>query len=103
MAIEHVVPWSRIRASQINNVIDAVNQNTEDIEDIVQSSSVVPFQHTQSVPSSTWSGTHGLNRIPRAVVIDSSGQVMLADVTFPDLNTFLVVHGQPTTGSIHFL
>lgn len=101
--ITHVIKGKPLKADHQNLLIDRVNQNTANIQALSEASVTYPLTYTQSTPAATWSGTHNLNRVPRAVVTDSAGQVMLADITFPDLNTFVVVHGQPTTGAVHFL
>jgi hypothetical protein len=103
MSIPHVPVKGVIRASHQNLLVDQVNQNTEDIAELQAVSSVAAFTHNQSAAAATWSGTHNLNRYPRAVVLDSDHNVLIADVTFPTLNTFVVTHGQPTAGSVHLL
>lgn len=45
------------------------------------------YVHTQSVPSDTWTITHGLQFIPSITIVDSAGTVVEGSYNYPDANT----------------
>jgi hypothetical protein len=47
----------------------------------------VSYVHTQSVASSTWTITHGLNFIPNITVVDSGGTVVEGSYNYPSATT----------------
>lgn len=103
MTIPHVVPGVLITAAEQNDLIDQVNETAEAVGDLVAASDALPYTHNQNSAAATWSGSHNLGRYPRAVVLDSDRNVMIADIQYPTINTFVVVHASPVSGSIHFL
>lgn len=40
------------------------------------------YQFVQSVPATEWTFTHGLNRYPSIVVVDSAGTTIIPDVEY---------------------
>ena len=58
------------------------------------------YEHTQISAAATWTITHALGRFPSAVRVLVGSQEVLADVEDADVNTTVVVHGQPTTGRV---
>lgn len=61
----------------------------------------VTYLHTQGVAASTWTISHHLGTVPDVVIVDVSGQQLLAEIHYPDVNTTVVVHGQPYAGSAY--
>jgi hypothetical protein len=58
------------------------------------------YTHTQTIPNATWTIIHNLGFRPQvAVVID--GEEVLADVSWPDLNTVIVTLDIPRMGQAH--
>lgn len=53
--------------------------------------------HTQSSPSASWIINHGLGRYPVVEVI-VGGELVMADISFIDVNNIAVVFAQATTG-----
>lgn len=53
--------------------------------------------HVQSEPGANWSVTHSFGREPNVVVLIDN-EYVIADVTYPDLNTVVIGFGEPQTG-----
>lgn len=58
-------------------------------------------EFAQAAPASFWRITHGLGFRPNVSVIDSAGDVCLADVAWPDAATVIVTFGAPTSGTAY--
>lgn len=56
------------------------------------------YTHYQSSPSSLWTVTHSLGKIPAVSILDSAGTVYLAEIKHLDANSFTVSLGQSMTG-----
>jgi hypothetical protein len=54
--------------------------------------------HEQAAPAAVWTIEHGLGTKPNVLLVDETGQQLLAEVHFSDDNTVVVIHGAPTTG-----
>ncbi len=102
MTVPHVTKGNLIDADDQNFLIDTVNEAVEDIAELQSASTTAPYSYEQSTPAATWSGTHGLNRYPRATVV-VEGRMVLVDIEYPSLNTFAITFAEPTAGSVHFL
>lgn len=48
------------------------------------------FIHEQGVSSATWTINHNLNKFPAVSVVDSAGNEIIAEVSYPDKNTCIV-------------
>ena len=62
--------------------------------------SLVRVDHGQSTPAVTWTVNHNLGRRPHTEVYDPAGQLLLADVEHPDVNTVVITHAEPAAGSV---
>ncbi len=102
MTVPHVTKGSLIDADDQNFLIDTVNEAVEDIEELRSVSTAAPYSYDQVTPAATWSGSHNLNRYPRATVV-VGGRMVLVDIEYPTLNTFAITFAEPTAGSVHFL
>lgn len=58
------------------------------------------FEHTQSVPSSSWVLDHNLNRKVHVSIFSDSGELVFADVDHGSANQATVTFFTPTTGSV---
>jgi hypothetical protein len=56
--------------------------------------------HTQSTPASNWIVTHTLGRYPFSSEITIAGEVVHADVVYPDVYTAVVTFASPQSGSL---
>ena len=57
------------------------------------------YIHTQSSPAAIWNYTHGLGKKPSVTIIDSAGSIILAKLTYVDLNTIQIdFNGSATSG-----
>ncbi len=56
------------------------------------------YVHTQSVPSASWTITHGLGKFPSVSVADSTGSQVFGDVTYLNLNALRVDFGGAFAG-----
>jgi len=48
------------------------------------------YVHTQSVPASTWTITHGLGFTPNVTVVDSGGTVVEGSYNYPNNNSVIL-------------
>ncbi len=62
---------------------------------------VQSFVHEQAVASAVWNIPHLLGTIPSVVLVDGSGQEMLAELHYPDDQNVVVIHGQPYAGTAY--
>lgn len=76
-------------------------QITQQIADIGGGGGSPSFEFTQSAPADTWTITHGLDGFPSVLVIDASGQQLIAEVHYPDDQTVVVNHGLPYSGTAY--
>jgi hypothetical protein len=60
------------------------------------------FAHVQDIADSVWLITHGLGRIPSITVLDSAGDEVEGDYSYPDLNSVILVFSAPFGGSANF-
>lgn len=58
------------------------------------------FVHTQSTAAATWIVTHTLGRYPNAAQVVIGGEVVYADVTYPNITTVVVAFPSPQTGAL---
>jgi hypothetical protein len=56
---------------------------------------------TQASASATWNITHNFGRYPAVMVVDSAGDLILADVSFTSVNVVIIRFSAPTTGSAY--
>jgi hypothetical protein len=61
----------------------------------------ISYVHTQSVPAATWVIDHHMGLIPNVLILDNSGQQMIAEVHHPSDQTTVVVHSAPYTGTAY--
>lgn len=61
----------------------------------------VSYTHQQTVPAATWVIDHHMGLIPNVVLLDSSGQLMIAEIQYPSDQTILIVHSAPYTGTAY--
>jgi hypothetical protein len=59
------------------------------------------IEFVQSSAAAVWTVNHGLGAYPNVLVIDSSGQELLAEVHYPDDQQVVIVHGQPYSGTAY--
>lgn len=48
----------------------------------------------------TWTVPHNLGRYPSLELVDNAGAVFDGDIEFPDLNTAVITHASPMSGSV---
>jgi hypothetical protein len=61
----------------------------------------VSYTHHQTVPAATWVIDHHMGLIPNVVLLDGSGQQMIAEIQFPSDQTTVIVHSAPYTGTAY--
>lgn len=59
------------------------------------------FEFSQSNAASVWTVNHGLFAYPTVLVIDDSGQELLAELHYPNDQTVVIIHGQPYSGTAY--
>lgn len=58
------------------------------------------YEHTQAVPSTTWTVIHNLGYRPGGIlVLDTLGRVSLGEVSYPDVNTVRISFSAAFSGS----
>lgn len=57
------------------------------------------FEFDQSAPASVWTIDHFLSAYPTVLIVDGSGQELIAEVHYPDDQKVVIVHGQPYSGT----
>lgn len=58
--------------------------------------------HEQALPSSLWTVAHNLGKYPSVTVTDHLGAELLADLSYPSLNTVQVAFSSARTGFVFF-
>lgn len=79
---------------------DTVIELERQIQDVAAGGGV-SYVHQQTVPAATWVIDHHLGLIPNIVILDGSGQQMIAEVRFPSDQTCVVVHSAPYAGTAY--
>jgi len=59
------------------------------------------FVFTQTTPAASWLIAHSLNGFPSVAIVDSVGNIIMAQVRYVDSNTVLVTFSQPVAGSAY--
>lgn len=60
------------------------------------------YTYDQMVPATVWHVTHGLNRHPSVVVVDSSGRQVEGDVVYVDANHVTITFTAAFSGLAYF-
>lgn len=56
------------------------------------------YLHTQATPAAVWTVPHNLGIYPSVTVIDSAGSQVIADVSYPSLNTVTITFSAALSG-----
>ena len=56
----------------------------------------------QATPSDTWTITHGLNKFPSVVTVDSAGSEVIGDCEYLDANTVVLTFSGAFAGKAFF-
>jgi hypothetical protein len=56
------------------------------------------FVYQQRVPALTWNVSHNLGKYPHVIVVDTNGNVVMANVQHIDVNTLLITCSSPQMG-----
>lgn len=59
------------------------------------------FTFTQATPSATWTITHGLNKYPSIIIVDSAGTEVVGDIKYTDINTIQVTFTSEFSGKAY--
>jgi hypothetical protein len=59
------------------------------------------YIHTQASSITTWTVSHNLNKYPTVAVVDTSQNVVMADIHYVDANQLLVSLGSAGTGYVY--
>lgn len=65
------------------------------------SSGDLSLAYIQNAPALVWTITHTLGKFPSVQTVDSTGALILADVTWPDANTVVVTFSVATAGKAY--
>lgn len=61
------------------------------------------FEHVQSAPAATWSITHGMGRYPLGSQVTVDGEVVHADIVYPNSTTVVVTFASPQAGVLRLI
>ena len=77
-----------------------VNSTSTGVEfqEIIQDKNYI---HDQGLPSATWSVSHGLNKFPAVVAVDSAGSVVVGQINYIDLNNIIINFNASFSGSAY--
>lgn len=85
-----VVPATALQLSvqpNVTQIIKVVPRGTQGERGLPGPSGVdLHYVHEQVTPAATWNVTHGLNKYPSVVVLDSTGSVVVGTVNYVDEN-----------------
>lgn len=59
------------------------------------------YVHEQTTPAATWVIDHHLSLIPDVLILDNTGQQMIAELRFPSNQTCVVLHSAPYAGTAY--
>jgi hypothetical protein len=59
------------------------------------------YVHTQNAPAATWTISHNLGTAPALELVADDGTELYAEVHHPDLNTVVIIFGQPWSGTAY--
>ncbi len=59
------------------------------------------YTHNQSSASATWNITHNLNRFPAVTIVDSAGDVVIADINHTNSNNLIINFGSSFSGKAY--
>jgi hypothetical protein len=60
------------------------------------------FVYMQSLPASTWTVNHGLNKYPSVHIVDSNNNEVIADVQYTTVNQVVISFSEPFNGNAFF-
>jgi hypothetical protein len=60
-----------------------------------------PYTYTRDTPAATWPINHALGRYPQVTVVDTFGNMRIADVVYADINNVSVIHSEPLLGAAY--
>lgn len=67
-----------------------------------QTSGGLRYEHSQAIPSTTWSVVHNFGRFPFVVsVVDTGGGSVLGSVSHPDNNTTIITFSAAIGGTAY--
>jgi hypothetical protein len=61
----------------------------------------ISYTHHQTTPAASWVIDHHMGLVPNVVLVDGSGQQMIAEIQYPSDQTIVVVHSAPYTGTAY--
>lgn len=59
------------------------------------------YEHTQDVPSASWVVSHGLDKFPSVVVIDSGGSEVEGDISYDSHKQITITFSAPLSGNAY--
>ena len=86
-------------AQDIAGAIYDHNNNANAHQDI--RNALKTYIHEQGVASATWTITHNLNKFPAVSVVDSAGNEIIAEVSYPDNNTCVITMKGASKGTAY--
>ncbi len=61
----------------------------------------VSYIHTQNTPAATWTVNHALGTKPVIAVVSTTGDLLLAEIAYPNDVTTVITFGQPYAGTAY--
>lgn len=61
----------------------------------------ISYVHHQTIPAATWVIDHHMSLIPNVIILDVSGQQLIAEVHHPSDQTTVIYHSAPYVGTAY--
>lgn len=80
---------------------ESTAKNLEQQIQVVAAGGGISYVHQQTVPAATWVIDHHMGLIPNVIILDASGQQMIAEIEHPSDQTTVVYHSAPYIGTAY--
>jgi hypothetical protein len=70
---------------------------------VITGTDTTQFTYIQSTPAASWPINHGLGHYPQVTIVDESGDRLISDLAYGDLNHITITHAAPLAGSAYLL
>ena len=81
--------------------LGTTDELAEGVQNLYFTPSRVAYQHTQSLPSSSWNITHNLGFYPNIVIQDSGGSIVEGEITYTNSNSLTVTFSSAFSGTAY--
>jgi hypothetical protein len=90
------ITTEELAAAVIPTAAPGTNDGTLATTEFVQHAT--KHTHTQLTPSLEWIIVHNMVKHPSLLIIDSTGEIVMGDILYPDLNTMILTFSAEISG-----